>query len=326
LQERFGTFPLFHFWGPKASIESSNWIADAARFVDARYQPTLLLVYLPHLDYALQKLGPEHPEIPKALAEIDGVAGDLIDYLRERGRRIIAVSEYGIEPAVSAIEINRLLRQDGAIRVREEQGLELLDPGASDAFAVADHQVAHVYVKDPGKIGRFADFCRGVPGVAQVLDRDEQAAAGLAHERSGDLVLVAAERRWFSYNYWLDDAKAPDFARTVDIHRKPGYDPAELFVDPRIQWPLLNVGWKLLKRRLGFRTLLDVIPLDPGLVRGTHGRVEQPRNLQPLLIVPEDIADRPEEVPSTTVRDVILEQLFGDGETLGLAGKQEWTI
>ena len=310
LKERLGRFPLFNFWGPGSSIASSRWIADAARFVHERHRPTLTLVYLPHLDYALQKLGPNHPGIPKALGEIDEAAGRLIDYFEGNGVRVVVCSEYGIEPVDDAVHINRLLREQGGIRVRDEEGLELLDPGASPAFAVADHQIAHVYVRDPSEIARYADICRGVPGVEQVLDRSAQAQVGLDHPRSGDLLLVAEPRRWFSYDYWLDDAKAPDFARTVDIHRKPGYDPVELFLDPAIRFPKLTVGWKLLKRKLGSRTLLDVIPLDPSLVRGSHGRTEQPSSSQPVLITQGDLSNNTDELPVTAMRDVILDQMF----------------
>ena len=311
LQERLGTFPLFQFWGPGTSIRSSEWIADASMFVHRRHHPTLTLVYLPHLDYALQKLGPGHAGIPSEVAQIDRVVGGLLDYFAGEGVRVLIVSEYGIEAVDSAGPINRVLREEGAVRVREEQGLELLDPGASRAFAVADHQVAHVYVRDPADVTRIADVCRQTPGVDQVLGREAQAQAGLAHQRSGELVLVAGPRHWFSYDYWLDDNKAPDFARTVDIHRKPGYDPLELFVDPAIRFPKLSIGWRLLKRKAGLRTLLDVIPLETSLVRGSHGRVDQPNQAMPVLITPSDDSGRPEEIPVTGVRDVILEQLFG---------------
>ena len=310
LQERLGTFPLFQFWGPGTSIRSSEWIADASMFVHQRHHPTLTLVYLPHLDYALQKLGPGHAGIPSEVAEIDRVVGGLLDYFAGEGVHVLIVSEYGIEQVDDAVPINRVLREEGAVRVREEQGLELLDPGASRAFAVADHQVAHVYVQDPADVTRIADICRQTPGVDQVLGREAQAQGGLAHQRSGELVLVAGPRHWFSYDYWLDDDKAPDFARTVDIHRKPGYDPLELFVDPAIRSPKLAIGWRLLKRKAGLRTLLDVIPLDASLVRGSHGRVDQPNLAKPILITQEDSSDRPEEIPVTEVRDVILEQLF----------------
>ena len=316
LQSQLGPFPLFRFWGPGSSIESSRWIAQAAKFVFEQHRPTLNLVYLPHLDYALQKLCPAAPDIATAVAEIDSIAGDLIDFYENQGVRVLIVSEYGIEEVQGAVRINRFLREEGALRVREEQGLELLDAGASRAFAVADHQVAHVYVKAPEELRLCRDLCRALPGVEQVLDRPAQVRQGIGHDRAGDLVLVAESGRWFSYDYWLDDSRAPDFARTVDIHRKPGYDPVELFLDTTITFPKLSLGWKLFKQRLGFRTLLDLIPLDTDLVKGSHGRVEQPRDRRPVLITKAKISGEQEEIPATGVRDVILEHLFGPSQAV----------
>jgi len=310
LQEAYGRFPLFNFWGPAADIESSQWIADATIYVCGRYHPTLTLVYLPHLDYDLQRLGPEHGDIPQAVGEIDAVCGRLLDHFAREGVRVLVLSEYGIEPVEDAVHVNRVLRAHRLLRVREEDGLELLDAGASAAFAVADHQLAHVYVREPRNVSRVAAICLETPGVERVLDRSGQASIGLDHPRSGELVLVASPRRWFSYYYWLDDRRAPDFARTVDIHRKPGYDPCELLIDPKLWLPQARIGWKLALRGLGFRALLDVIPLDAALVRGSHGRVAQPAPLRPVLITQRDYADHPAELPCTAVRDVILEHLF----------------
>jgi hypothetical protein len=223
--------------------------------------------------------------------------------------RLVLVSEYGLEAVHDSVHINRTLRQEGLLRVREEQGLELLDAGASEAFAVADHQVAHVYVRSERRLDEVRRLCAEQPGVESVLDRGSQTEVGLDHPRSGELVLVAARGRWFSYDYWLDDARAPDFARTVDIHRKPGYDPLELFVDPRISLPQARLAWKLLRKTLGFRTLFDVIPLDTRLVRGSHGRIDTPPGERPVLLMPDDDTERPAVLPCTAVRDVILEQM-----------------
>ena len=311
LQGRLGTFPLFNFWGPATSIQSSRWIADAALYVHQKQSPTLTLIYLPHLDYALQKLGPGHESIPSVVAEIDRVVGDLIDYFNRGGVRVMIVSEYGIEPVNEAVPINQMLRQADALRVREEQGLELLDTGASAAFAVADHQIAHVYVHDPDDVERYQRLCRQLPGVEWVLDRNAQFRMGLNHPRSGDLVLVAEPGKWFSYHYWLDEHRAPDFARTVDIHRKPGYDPLELFMDPAIRIPKLRIARKLLQKKAGQRTLMDVIPLDTSLVRGSHGRVDQDEQFAPLLITEKDYADHDDTLPCQEVRNIILEQMFG---------------
>ncbi|MCE9592282.1 MAG: alkaline phosphatase family protein [Planctomycetes bacterium] len=310
LQAELGAFPLFNFWGPGASIVSSRWIADAAMRVHTWHKPTLSLIYLPHLDYALQKLGPEHAGVKSAAAEIDGQVGRLLDYFNKHGVRVIVLSEYGIEPVTEAIPINRVLRQAGALKVRLEDGLEMLDAGASDAFAVADHQAAHVYVNDPAQVGHLAAMCASIKGVARVLDRKAQTEMELAHRRAGDLVLVAEPGHWFSYPWWLDDSRAPDFARTVDIHRKPGYDPLDLFINPKLTLPSLHIAFKLGLRKLGFRTLLDVIPLDTRLVRGSHGRVDMPLPLQPLLITRKPLEDPDEPVPCHRVHDVILDHLF----------------
>jgi len=310
LQSELGRFPLFKFWGPASSIESSRWIADATVIAHKELDPALTLLYLPHLDYALQKLGPNHQDIKKHVTQIDEVVGDLLSYFDSRSVEPIIVSEYGIEPVSEPIAINRILREENCIAIREEMGSELLDAGASEAFAIADHQIAHVYIKNGQNIDRIHEICKKVPGIEQVLDKDAQSKLHIDHQRSGDMVLIAAQGHWFSYHYWLDDSKAPDFARTVDIHRKPGYDPCELFVDPAIGNPKLKIALKLLKRKLGFRTLMDVIPLDTSLVKGSHGRVETPENIQPILITRKNLNNIPEKVQCQKVRDVILEHLF----------------
>ncbi len=284
LEERLGPFPLFNFWGPTADIKSSRWIADCAREVFDAHRPTLTLVYLPHLDYNLQRLGPESPAIAEDLRAIDQVAGDLIEHVRAAGADVMVVSEYGIEPATGHVHINRVLREHGLLAVHETLGFELLDAGASRAFAVADHQVAHVYVRHAADLARVARLLRTTHGIDRVLDRTAQAAMGVAHARAGELLAIAQPGHWFTYYYWLDDAYAPDFARTVDIHRKPGYDPVELFLDPELLAPKARIALRMLQKKLGFRALMDVIPLKPELVRGTHGRLSADPTSVPLLI------------------------------------------
>ena len=283
LQHKLGQFPLFHFWGPKTSIRSSQWIADAAKEVDKKYQPTLTLIYLPHLDYNLQRHGIDFEKIGKDLREIDSVLKDLIEFYESRAVDVILISEYGITNVNQPVTLNRILRKEGLIAVREERGKELLDAGASKAFAVADHQLAHIYVREKADIDTVKSIVQSVDGVEKVLDEDGKKYHHLHHSRSGDLIAVAAENVWFSYYYWLDDARAPDFARIVDIHRKPGYDPVEMFLNPDIRLPVLNVGYKLVKKKLGFRTLMDVIPLDDRLVKGSHGRIPGSKQDWPLL-------------------------------------------
>jgi predicted AlkP superfamily pyrophosphatase or phosphodiesterase len=304
-----GPFPFFNFWGPQADIRSSRWIADASICVDRWHSPTLLLVYLPHLDYNLQRLGTTDARIRADVRAIDEICGTLIAHCRERGRRIIVLSEYGIVDVAGPVHINRALREAGLLAVRDELGTDALDPGASDAFAVSDHQVAHVYIREPTRIAAVKALLERLPGVEQVLDRRGQASIGLDHERSGELVAIAAADRWFTYYYWMDDTRAPDYARTVDIHRKPGYDPAELFVDPALTLPRLRIAATLAKKALGFRYLMEVIPLDASLVRGSHGRVTDRLEDGPVFISSEKESAR-DVVESTDVRDLILQHLF----------------
>jgi predicted AlkP superfamily pyrophosphatase or phosphodiesterase len=272
LQSRFGTFPLFNFWGPRASVASSRWIAQSAEYVDGKFAPTLTLVYVPHLDYDLQRFGPGARETEEAARQMDEVVGDLIKSYESSGVRVILLSEYGLHDVSVPIHINRRLRSRNLIAVRTEMGRELLDAGASAAFAVADHQVAHVYVNDERRLHEVRELLESTPGIAAILDASGKRTYHIDHNRSGELIAIAEPNAWFTYYYWLDDRHAPDFARTVEIHRKPGYDPVELFLDPAIRVPAVSVGWKLVRRHLGFRTLLDVIPLDATLVRGSHGR------------------------------------------------------
>jgi predicted AlkP superfamily pyrophosphatase or phosphodiesterase len=292
-----GEFPFPAFWGPAAGTagkfapdQVSRWIAESAKWVERRHAPTLSLIYLPHLDYNLQRLGPAHPEIALDYQRIDTIVGDLITYMETRGVTPLVLSEYGISPVNNPIHLNRLFREQGWIAIREELGLELLDAGASRAFAVADHQVAHIYVNDLRILPQVRSLLEKSSGIERVLASTEKHDAGLDHSRAGDLVAVADEHSWFTYYYWLDDNKAPDFARTVDIHRKPGYDPVELFLDPAIKAPMAKIGLKLLRKKLGFRMLMDVIPLDATLVKGSHGRVPADRKEWPILIAPSRFA------------------------------------
>ena len=310
LSRVLGPFPLFQFWGPGTSIASSRWIAQAALHVRRSRAPALTLVYLPHLDYDLQRLGPDHPRIADNLREIDAVAGELIADAERDGARIIVLSEYGITSVSKPVHINRALREAGLLRVRVEDGGELLDPPQSDAFAVADHQIAHIYVAKPELAGEVKRLIAALPGVDIVLNRTEQRAFGLDHPRSGELVALAQPDAWFTYYYWLDDRNAPDFAHLVEIHRKPGYDPVELFVDPKIISPRLAVGWRLAKRALGFRTLMDIIPLDPSLVKGSHGRVLDNVERGPLIISSEPMLLKDDTVAATAVKDIILAHVF----------------
>ena len=310
LQRRLGQFPLFRFWGPAADITSTRWIGKCALDVFERSKPTLTLVYLPHLDYNLQRLGPDHPRIALDVAEVDQVCGELIEVAQRAGAEVIALSEYGITRVSNPIHINRALREAGYIQIREELGRELLDAGASRAFAVADHQIAHVYVADPVLIPAVKALIEALPGVERVLDANGKRECGLDHPRSGELVAISRADSWFTYYYFLDADRAPDFARTVDIHRKPGYDPVELFIDPKLTLAKARIAWRLAQKIMGFRYMMDVISLDAGLVKGSHGRPTDKPEDGPLLIssAPELLAAGP--VAATAVKDLILDHVF----------------
>lgn len=302
LQKELGQFPLFKFWGPGADLTSTQWIADASIYTDKKYNPTLTLIYLPHLDYGLQKWGQDLGKMSKDLHEIDKVVEQLINHYTAAGARIILLSEYGITNVNQPVHINRILRGQDLLAIRVERGLELLDAGASKAFAVADHQVAHVYINDPAVSAQVRQAVERVPGVELVLDKEAQKKYHLNHERSGDLVLMADERSWFTYYFWLDDAKAPDYARAVDIHKKPGYDPVELFMTSKAR-----AAYKLLRKQAGFRYVMDVIPLDATLVKGSHGRLVKDTQFHPVLIT--DKAVNKQNLQPTDVYDMIWQHL-----------------
>lgn len=303
VQEKFGTFPLFQFWGPGANVVSSRWIANASKYVEEKHSPTLSLVYLPHLDYCQQKVGPTPELIAQELKEIDELVQDLVTFYEARGVKVLLLSEYGIVPVNRPVHINRLLRNEGLLGIRVERGLELLDAGASQAFAVADHQVAHIYTRDEATKAQVKVLLTGVPGIAEVWDTTEKIANYINHERAGDLVVMAEPDSWFTYYFWLDDAKAPDYARAVDIHKKPGYDPVEMFLTSK-----LRAAWLLLKKKLGFRYAMDVIPLDATLVKGSHGSNRVEERYQSVLIGAEGIA---ETIEANEVHDIIWQSVFG---------------
>lgn len=310
LQKKLGQFPLFKFWGPAANFESTQWIIDAAVEVGSNVKPWFLCAYVPHLDYCLQRCGPDAALIADELAMLDKALASLIWSAEVGGLRVVILSEYGIEPVSRPVHLNRQLRIQNLIAIREESGRELLDAGASMAFAVADHQIAHIYVNDLKKMDEVEQIVKSMPGVESVLRGTAKAQAGLDHPRAGDLIAIAEPGAWFTYYYWLDDNRAPDFARTVDIHRKPGYDPVELFLDPKKPIIKARIAWKLLKRKLGFRALLDVIPLDATLVKGSHGRPPSSREKGPVFITNQPQLLERDHVEATDVCDLILRHVF----------------
>ncbi len=302
-----GEFPLFQYWGPTASLVSSEWIIGASRKILRDHHPDMLLVYVPHLDYDLQRFGPDAPEAARAAREIDAALQPLLDDARNAGATVVALSEYGITNVRRPVDVNRLLRREGLLEVYTQDGMEYLDPWVSRAFAVADHQVAHVYVADPADIPRVKDMLTTLAGVDEVLDRAEQARYGIDHERSGELVVVADPDAWFTYYYWLDDDRAPDFARGVEIHRKPGYDPAELFFNPADKLAKAKAGLNLVKKKVGLRYAMQVVPLDPAPVRGSHGRLPDSADDGPVLLCSVPDGEPGGAVSATDVRDLLLQ-------------------
>lgn len=352
IKKELGDFPFAGFWGPVAGVKSpqgapdcaSRWIADSAKWTEAKYQPTLSLVYLPHLDYNLQRFGPyapipdtgsqmphknsaspsgirdqesgiRNPPLNSAifpdLKATDELVGDLIHFFEKRGVQVVLLSEYGITNVSKAVHLNRLFRLRGWITAKDELGREILDAGNSKAFAVADHQIAHIYLNDPSIRNEVRALVESTDGVASVMDTAEKRAAGIDHIRAGDLIAVANEDAWFTYYYWLDDAKAPDFARCVDIHRKPGYDPVELFLDPKIALPKLKIAWRLLKKKLGFRMLMDLIPLDASLVKGSHGCRPKDRKDWPVFITANTSGQAGDAMKSTDVYEALKAAVLG---------------
>ena len=313
LQDRLGRFPLFNFWGPKASIKSSEWIAEASLYVQDNYNPDLLLVYLPHLDYALQKYGHDGKFLIKDLTEIDNVLKRLVSELERIGLNVFIISEYGISNVDHPIHINRILRENGYLSVRTENGLELMDTGASSVFSLSDHQVAHLYFKDHSKLPDVEKLLGNHPRIDRILDKQAQKDFHLSHDRSGDLVAVAKKGSWFTYYYWLSDKSAPDFARTVDIHKKPGYDPVEMFLDPRKPLLAPRIMLKLLAKKMGFRTVMDFIPLNACLVKGSHGRIDLEEEEKAVFIGDHE-ADQ--SLNPTSIHDMLLESIFNEQVSL----------
>ncbi len=307
LEAELGRFPFPTFWGPGAGLACTSWIARASASVLRDSRPDLTLAYLPHLDYDPQRFGPSGSDLPRLVGELDDACAPLLDQARASGARVWVVSEYGHSDVSRHVEPNRVLRRAGLLGVRPGPFGEVFDPFTARAFAVCDHQVAHIHVRDPSAdLDRVRELLAPVPGVARLLSGAARGEVGLDHPRSGEIVALSAPDAWFAYPFWLDDAQAPDYARTVDIHRKPGYDPCELFLDPAIAAPKLRVARRLLRKKLGFRTLFDVIPLDPSLVKGSHGLPALDPLDRPVLI---GDGPPPGEVALTDVHRLLLEAL-----------------
>jgi predicted AlkP superfamily pyrophosphatase or phosphodiesterase len=308
LEEQLGPFPFQTFWGPMAGLPCTQWIARCAAEIVHHDRPDLTLVYLPHLDYDPQRHGPDGCPMPRLVRELDEACAPLLDKAKDIGARVWIVSEYGHVTVRQPVYLNRVLRKAGLLSARPGPFGETLDTFQSRAFAVCDHQLAHVYVAEPADIPIVREVLIGVEGVARVVDDDDRGQLDLLHERSGELIVLSKPEAWFAYPFWLDDRQAPDYARTVAIHAKPGYDPCELLFDPRLWWPKLHAARRLLQKKLGFRTLFDVVPLDAGWIRGSHGLRAADALDRPLLIG-DGPAPAPTTLPMTAVRGLVLSAL-----------------
>ncbi len=284
LESRLGPFPFRTFWGPGSGLPCTDWIARCAAEVLNDERPDLTLVYLPHLDYDSQRFGPSGCDMPRLVGELDAATAPLLDAAARTGARVWVVSEYGHCDVSRPVLINRLLRNHGFLNVRKGPFGEVFDTFSSRAFAVCDHQLAHVYVSDHEDVPRVRDCLSQEPGIDRLYSGEGRRDIGLEHPRSGEIVALSKPDAWFAYPFWLDDGDAPDYARTVDIHRKPGFDPCEMFFDPKLLWPKGRAMRRLIQKKLGFRTLFDVIPLDPTLVRGSHGLQAAKAEDRPILI------------------------------------------
>jgi len=304
LKKSLGPFPFPTFWGPMAGLGCTQWIARCAAEIIKSEIPDLTLVYLPHLDYDTQRLGPNACDWPKLIGELDAACVPLLDAAMKVGARVWVTNEYTHLQVDQPVLINRTLRRAGLLTARPGPFGEVLDTFASQAFAVCDHQIAHVYVNPPCDPSSVRNALAGLAGVDKLFHGSERADIGLNHGRAGDFVALAKPNAWFAYPFWLDDDAAPDYARTVDIHRKPGYDPCELFFDPNLRWPKGRALRRLVQKKLGFRALFDVVPLDPGLVKGSHGLQVAHADDRPVFIgdgpVPEG------ELSHAGIRDLLL--------------------
>ena len=284
LLEKLDHFPLKHFWGPLANINSTQWIADSAVMAAETFKPQFFYIYLPHLDYAAQKFGPDSEQAVQAVKELDSVIGLMAQQMKATYTDLdwIVASEYEITAVDHVTYPNRLLRSEGLLQVEEKEDREYLDITTSHAWALVDHQFSHIFVRDRNEetIKKIVDLFKGTDGIEQVLTGS--ARGHLDHPRSGDVILASTANSWQAYYWWEDDQKAPDFATTVDIHQKPGYDPVELFFD--------------------FEKMQ--VPLDASLIKGSHGYAWQPDQSQGILLT--TLATQANKIADTEVFDFVM--------------------
>lgn len=306
--DRLGAFPFFHFWGPKANLKSSEWILGAARLAIEYVDPDLLLCYAPGLDYDIQRFGPDHEITRATLKAGDAMFGRFLAYLESQGREVVVVSDYGFTEVSAPVLPNVALRQAKLLEVDAAANGEWLEPGASQAFAVCDNQVAHIYISDDRDVEQVRRLLLELDGVAEVLGEDGQRSPALGHKRSGQLLAIAERDRWFAYPYWLQTDAAPDFSKCVDIFNKPGFDPCELLLRPGA-FGAMHAAKRFAQMKTGIRAPFDVICTDPSKIKGSRNVRPQSADEQATLLTSWQ---RPEgSVPMSALKQMALSRMLG---------------
>jgi predicted AlkP superfamily pyrophosphatase or phosphodiesterase len=254
VSQSIGEFDLYSYWGPLASFKSTEWISKSVEFTMEKHKPNLLYAYFPQLDYSSQKFGKNSNQVKDDLKKIDIVVNSIIEKIKKLGiiedTEFILFSEYGFNDVNEGISINKILREKGLLVTRTIKNKEYIDFEYSKAFAIVDHQIANIYLNKHEDKTNVKKVLENIPNIEMICDDKEKQNLKIDHSRSGDLIAISNKDKWFSYYWWNDDDKAPTFTKTVDIHRKPGYDPLELF----------------------FNHETKSIPFETSLIKGSHGR------------------------------------------------------
>lgn len=308
LVDQLGPFPFFNFWGPRASLVSSQWILSAAEYVMQHSDPELLLVYPPYLDYEGARFGPSSPEVARALRAMDAALEPLVRAARAQGRDIMVMSDYGFEDVSQPVFLNRVLRRAGYLTVQDAPNGERLEPGASRAFAVCDNQIAHVYIANPADISAVRSLLEATDGVDEVLDTRAQARVGVDHPRSGELIATSSAGAWFAYPYWLDPKNEPDFARCMAIFDKIGTDTCELFGLRGLRGKL-HASKRIAQMKVGLKAPADIIDPDERRVRGAR-RIARDNPQRRATLICSWALSRPGAVPMEDLKDIILSRMF----------------
>jgi predicted AlkP superfamily pyrophosphatase or phosphodiesterase len=308
LVNKLGPFPFPKFWGPLAGLGSSEWIIGAALQIMERNNPELMLVYPPYLDYDGARFGPDSPQVAKALAAMDTALSPLIRAAQSQDRDVLIVSDYGFETVDQPVYLNRELRRAGFLSVEDAPNGERLDPGTSRAFAVCDNQVAHVYVARGEDIPAVRAILEAVSGVREVFDTAAQVDLGIDHPRSGELIATSTPRAFFSYPYWFEANKQPDFADCVAVFDKIGTDTCELFLKPGLAGKL-HTAKRLAQLGLGLKVPFDIVDTNDANVRGAR-RIARNDPQRGAAAISSWNLGRTGPVPMEDLKDLILARMF----------------